>query len=112
MSQAVLRIDRLPEGALDAAATFHSEWRPRVAALLHDAEALAIVVPPAPYDHADWRQAPARDLARAVAPKRANLIAGRDEPAIAAAVAYLAAAPGVTGQYLPVDGNGAGDPLD
>ena len=112
MSQAVLRIEALPEGALEAAAKFHGEWRDRAQALLEREEALVIVVPSAPYDHTDWRRAAARDLARAVAPKRVNLLAGDNEPVIAAALAYLAAAPGVTGQYLPLDGHGAGDPLD
>ena len=111
MSQAVLRIDALPDSALDAAATFHGEWRGRAQSLLDQRDVLAVVLPPAPYDHADWRRAAARDLARA-APKRVNVIASDDERAITAALAYLTAAPGVTGQYLPLDGHGAGDPLD
>ena len=112
MSQAVLRIDALPDSALDAAATFYSEWGAQAQFLLGQEDALAIVLPPAPYDHADWRRAAARDLARAVAPKRVNVIASDDERAITAALAYLTAAPGVTGQYLPLDGHGAGNPLD
>ena len=103
MSQAVLRIDGLPVEALDAAAAFHGEWRKRAQSLLEGADALTIVMSLAPYDHADWRRAAARDLARAVAPKRVNVIAGDDENAIAAALEYLEGAPGVTGQYLPLD---------
>jgi len=34
MAQAVLRIEGLPEGALDAAACFHAEWLPRARAVL------------------------------------------------------------------------------
>ena len=112
MSQAVLRIETLPAGALDAAAMFHGEWRGPAHSILGRADALVIVTPPAAYDHADWRRTAARDLARAVAPKRVNMIAGSDEQAIQATLAYLAAAPGVTGQYLPLDGHAAGDPLD
>jgi hypothetical protein len=112
VSQAVLRIEVLPAGALDAAAMFHGDWRGRAQSLLDREGALAIVMPPAPYDHADWRRAAARDLARAMAPKRVNLIAGDDERAVTAALAYLVTAPGVTGQYLPLDGHGAADPLD
>jgi len=111
VSQAVLRIEALPAGALDAAAQFHGEWRSRALTLLDREGALAIVMPLAPYDHADWRRAAARDFARAVAPKRVNLIAGDDEPAIAAALAYLDSAPGVTGQFLPLDGHAAGNSL-
>ncbi len=65
-------------------------------------------MPAAPYDHADWRRAVARDLARAYAPKRVNVVGGND---LAATLDYLAGAPGVTGQYLPLDGAGAADAL-
>lgn len=110
MSQAVLRVAGLPEGALEAAAEFHREWLPRARAQLADGEqALAIVLPRAPYDHADWRRAAARDLARAAAPQRVNIVAGEGD-AVAPALAYLARAPGVTGQYLRLDGHGAGNP--
>jgi hypothetical protein len=34
MAQQVLRIEGLPQGALDAAAAFHAEWLPRVRGLL------------------------------------------------------------------------------
>ena len=111
MSQAVLRIEVLPAGALDAAAVFHAGWRAEAQSLLAGGDALVIVMPPAAYDHSDWRRAAARDLARAVAPKRANVVAGDDERAIDASLAYLASAPGVTGQYLPLDGYRAGDEL-
>ncbi len=48
-----------------------------------------------------------QDLAREAAPKRVNGIAGDDNEAIAAALAWLASAPGVTGQLLAVDGKSA-----
>ena len=103
MAQAVLRIDWLPLGALDAASEFHESWLDEaLEALTGEADALAFVLPPAPYDHAGWRRAAVRDLARAVAPKRVNMVAVDDEAAIAATLDYLAWAPGVTGQLLPV----------
>ncbi len=103
MNQAVLRIERLPESALDAATVFHMDWLPRTRhTIAGGCDAVVIVVPPAPYDHADWRQAAARDLARSAAPVRVNIVAGDDEQAIAATLAFLEGAPGITGQYLPV----------
>jgi hypothetical protein len=111
MSHAVLRIDSLQDGALDAAREFHATWLDQARALLQDARAsLAIVMPPASYDHSDWRRAAARDLARIAAPVRVNVIASDEEAAIASALAFLESAPGVTGQYLPLEGEGAGSP--
>jgi hypothetical protein len=42
---------------------------------------------------------------------RVNVIASDNRAAIDAAVSYLEAAPGVTGQYLPLDDVGAGPVL-
>jgi hypothetical protein len=103
MGQQVLRIDGLPQGALDAAAAFHQEWLPRARTFLdppRSGEDLVLIFPAAPYDHRGWRLAAIQDLARAAAPGRVNAIAGDDEEAIAAAVEWLAEAPGVTGQLL------------
>jgi hypothetical protein len=109
MAQAVLDCSALPDEALAAAARFHAEYLPQVGILLAGgAESLVIVMPAAPYDHADWRRAVARDLARAHTPRRVNVVGGND---VAATLEYLARAPGVTGQYLPLDGTGAGDAL-
>jgi hypothetical protein len=111
MSHAVLRIDALPAAALDAAGEFHAAWLEPARRLAGGtAESLTVILPHAPYDHADWRRAAARDLARAAAPARVNVIASDEPEAIAAALAYLENAPGVTGQYLPLDGEGAGNP--
>lgn len=110
MSQAVLHVDGLPEGAIEAAEAFHCEWLAKVKALLADGcDALTIVLPAAAYDHSDWRQAIARDLARKAAPALVNVIAG-DGAEVDAALAYLAESPGVTGQYLRLDSHGAGNP--
>jgi hypothetical protein len=112
MSYAVLRTGALPDHALDASREFHSTWLDQVRALIADGgEAVTIVMPLAPYDHADWRRAVARDLARAAAPVRVNVIASDEPAAIASALGFLESAPGVTGQYLPLDGEGAGSPL-
>jgi hypothetical protein len=111
MSHVVLRIDTLPDGAIEAAREFHETWIEQARGHLQmGAAALTIVAPPAPYDHTDWRRAVVRDLARAATPARVNMIAGDDPAAIASALGYLEGAPGVTGQYLPLDGEGAGTP--
>ena len=100
---AVLAVEGLPEGALDAAAAFHAEWLPRARAQLDGLAAeghLVLVFPAAPYDHRGWRLAAVQDLARAAAPKRVNGIVGDEETALDETVAWLATAPGVTGQLL------------
>lgn len=108
--QAELRIEDLPEAALDAAGAFHTDWTCRIREDLRgEREAFAVILPLASYDHDDWRRAAARDLARAYAPKRVNIVAGDDEAAITATLSYLAGAPGVTGQYLKTHGNSLGD---
>ena len=104
MGQAVLRIEGLPGAALDAAARFHAHDLRRAREALDGAEALALVFPLASYDHRGWRLAAVQDLAREAAPRRVNAVAGDDESAIAEALAWLARAPGITGQLLAVDG--------
>jgi hypothetical protein len=107
--QAVLHISGLPTGALDAAAAFHGEHLPRARAeLAGEADALALVFPRAPYDHAGWRKAAVADLAREAAPKRVNGVAGDVGPAIEATLDWLSQAPGITGQLLAIDATGAG----
>lgn len=107
--QAVLHIEGLPDTALDAAAAFHGEHLERARAELRgSADALALLFPAAPHDHAAWRRAVVADLARAAAPKPVNGLAGGNAPGIEATLDWLANAPGVTGQLLAVDGTGAG----
>ncbi|MFN4112760.1 MAG: Rossmann fold domain-containing protein [Sphingomonadaceae bacterium] len=104
--QAVLTIDSLPAAALDAASQFHRDWTGQVRRQVDQgADAVAVVMPPAPVDHTDWRRAAARDLARALAPVRVNVLSGADEVGISAMLTYLANAPGVTGHYLPLHGD-------
>ena len=102
--QAVIFIDDLPSGALDAAAQFHARWLPEIRQQLTGGASLVVALPHAPYDHADWRRAAARDLARFAAPLRVNVIGGGDQAARTAALAYLGDAHGVTGQYLALHG--------
>lgn len=108
--QDCFRIEHLPAGALDASAAFHADHLPAIRARLAHVDAhvdaLAIVFPAAPHDHRAWRLAAVQDLARAHAPRRVNGIAGEDADAIAATLAWLATAPGVTGQLLGVHGHG------
>lgn len=103
---ALLRVGHLPDSALAAAAEFHAKVLP----LLNpprDGEGLLLVFPPADYTHRAWRLAAVQGLAREHAPIRVNGVASDDEAAIAAALHYLAQAPGVTGQYWPLDAQGA-----
>jgi hypothetical protein len=104
MAQAVLRIEGLPAGALDAAARFHAEWLPKARALVPPplGEDLVLVFPAAAYDHRGWRLAAVQDLAREAAPRRVNALAGDDVEAIAATAEWLAQAPGITGQLFAV----------
>ena len=101
-----LRVGSLAEAPLAAAAQFYAEVLPQIAAA-PEAE-LVLVFEPADYTHRGWRLAAVQQLARDRAPLRVNALAGDDEQAILAALAYLGTAPGVTGQYLPLDGEGAG----
>ena len=100
-----LRVGSLAEAPLAAAAQFHAEVLPRIAAAT--GIDLVLVFEPADYTHRGWRIAAVQQLARDRAPLRINALAGDDARAIAAALAYLAGAEGVTGQYLPLDGEGA-----
>lgn len=102
----LVRIEGLPEDPLAAAAAFHADWLPRLLAAAR--QDLTLVFPSADHTHRDWRLAAVRGLARLAAPLRVNAIAGTDPEAFAGALHYLARAPGVTGQYLPLDGAGAG----
>ncbi len=109
---ALLRVGPLPADGLAASARFHSRDLPGIlAALAHegDGDALTLVFAPADHSHRGWRLSVVQGLAREHARRRINAVASDDEAAIAAAARYLAMAPGVTGQYLVLDGLGAGE---
>ena len=74
-----------------------------------EGEDLVLIFPPADHTHRAWRLAAVQSLARQYAPLRVNSVASADTAAIASALAYIASAPGLTGQYLALDGIGAGD---
>jgi hypothetical protein len=132
-------IGELPETPLTAAAAFHTEVLPLLehaliepleeaigAAMLEGDDAivrdnalpsetggrsLLLIFTPADHTHHAWRVAVVQSLAREHAPFRVNAVASEEPDAIAAAEHYCAAAPGVTGQYWSLDGNGAGSVL-
>lgn len=101
--QALLQVGELPPAPLDAAECFYRDYLPRARQILADeVAALAIVMGHAPRDHDDWRRALSRDLARAHAPQRINVVAGDEgEERVVATLQYLEGALGVTGQYIP-----------
>lgn len=103
MAQQVLRVGDLPVAPLDAAAAFHALWLAQARALSaqHD---VALIFAPADHTHDAWRLASVQELAREAAPRRVNAVAGDEEPALAEVLDYLAGAPGITGQLLPVAG--------
>lgn len=103
--QTVLAVDVLPDGAIEAAATFYRDYISRIEALVgQGGAAIVIVLPHAEADHDDWRRALARDLGRKHAPIRVNVVGAADPEATEALVDYLGRAPGVTGQYCPAHG--------
>lgn len=87
---------------MEASAKFHQGSLQAVEDLLarSDTQALAIVFASVGSDHDDWRRTLARDLARAHAPKRVNVVSADDPVKKGEMLAYLRDAPGVTGQYL------------
>jgi hypothetical protein len=101
----MLRIDvpDLGQGALAAAARFHAEVLPG----LPQGEDLLLVFPPADHDHQGWRLSVVQAMAREWAPRRVNGVSSVSEAAIAATLAWLAEAPGVTGHYWLLDAEGA-----
>jgi hypothetical protein len=102
------RVGSLPDEPLKAAAEFYADVLPGIVASLENQGAgVVLVFEPADYTHRGWRLAAVQQLARDHAPLRVNAIASDDDRAIGAAMAYLRAAEGVTGQYLPLDGKGA-----
>jgi len=111
MAQQVVPITGLPPDPLAAASHFHANHLPELRKLLAGTcDSVVIVVQAANHEHEGWRRAIVRDLARAHAPVRVNMLASDEVDAVVAALAYLEHAPGVTGQLFDLDGQGAGDP--
>ena len=105
-----LHVLGLPETPTEAAREFYKVHLPTVHDALDTSRAksgdftLTLIFPRADHSHRAWRLAAVQSLAREAAPIRINGLAGDDEAALKAALAYLAGAPGITGQLLAVDG--------
>lgn len=101
-------ITGLPAAPLDAAAAFHAEWLPRIRAELAASpdECAVLVFPPAEHSHRGWRLAAVQELARDLAPRRVNALAGDSAAGLSAATALLEECPGITGQLLAIDAAG------
>lgn len=95
-----IAVDGLPQDPLAAAGAFHQHWLEQVEQALDGGEDALILVPPADHTHRQWRLAMVAGLARRYAPCRINMVAGDGGEAVDATETYLAAAPGITGQYL------------
>ena len=103
-------VDDLPSQPLAAAGVFHQHWLPHVEALLEAGEDVMVTLAAANNTHREWRRAIAAGLARAHAPRRINVVVG-EGAVFDAFERYLAAAPGITGQYFEGDATGAGNPV-
>lgn len=104
-------VDDLPAEPLAAAGVFHQHWLPHIEALLAGGADVMVTLAPADHTHREWRHGVAAGLARAHTPRRVNVIAG-EGAVLDAFERYLADAPGITGQYLEGEEDGAGDPLE
>lgn len=102
MAMHVMRIAELPLAALEAAATAYRDIMPQLAAEFARHRCIVLQLPHAPYDHDDWRRGFARDVARAYAPGRFNVVSGGDPDTLRATLDYLTGAEGVTGQLLRI----------
>jgi len=108
---ALLAIEGLPAAPLAAAVAFHADWLAQAEALLAQGD-LVMVMPLAGHEHRGWRLAAVQGLARSYAPARVNLVESDSPEGIAAARAFLAKAPGITGQILRLDSQGPGAVID
>ena len=105
----LIAVEGLEADPLAAAARFYAEIAPQVAQASDSA--VTLLFPPADHTHSGWRAAAVASLARSAAPRRINGLVSDSAPAIAATLAYLEAAPGITGQLLVLDSHGAGEVL-
>lgn len=96
-----IEVDGLPDEALAAAGVFHQHWLSHIEGALEQGQDVMIVVPSADHTHREWRLAIVAGLARKHTPLRVNMVAG-EGAGIDASEAYLAGAPGITGQYLEI----------
>ena len=92
-------VDGLPDEPLAAAGIFHQHWLAHVEDILSKGEDVMLQVASSDHTHREWRLAIVAGLARKHTPRRINMVAGEGD-AVDATETYLAAAPGITGQYL------------
>ncbi len=109
MADRVIRIHDLPDLPLNAAHRFHAGYVGDIRDDLRGrpGQNVVIVFEGAGKQHRGWQLAAVQDLAREAAPDRVNAVVGGDEQGIAQTLAWLAQAPGITGQLLPLDPTGA-----
>ena len=104
MAQAIYHADDLPAGGVAAYAAFARDHLGAVENVIAGLGAagggLVIVLRPAGDEEDDWRRTLARDLARAHAPVRVNVIAADQGAARDGLLDYLNNANAVTGHYL------------
>ena len=100
--QHVVHIETLPETSLDAASEFAARWLPTLREQINAKDTYVLVLPEADENHTGWRRAVIRDLARAYAPARVNMVGGTGADSLQATLLYLSRANGLTGQYLPL----------
>ena len=94
-----IEVEGLPQEPLAAAGLFHQNWLDPIERALEAGLDVMVTLDPADHTHGEWRKAAAAMLARKHTPRRVNLVAG-EGARLDAIAAYLAKAPGVTGQYL------------
>lgn len=94
-----IAIEGLPDDPLHAAGSFHNEWLAQIERSLSLGSDVMIFIPAADHTHHEWRKSAVAMLARKHTPQRVNMVGGSGAHA-RAAIAYLASAHGVTGQYL------------
>jgi len=99
----------LPADPIDAAAAFFEQIVPEVRLAVRTGDLpVCVRFAAADHTHRAWRLAAIQALAREAAPGRVNAAAGGGEAALAAALAWLDRAEGVTGQMLVLDDTGSG----
>lgn len=97
---ALIEARGLPENPLDAAASFHNKVLPAIRAAIATSGGTVIAFDPAGHEHYNWRLAVTQELAREAAPARVNAIVGESGETLHSTLAFIASAPGVTGQIF------------
>ncbi|KLI64033.1 hypothetical protein AAV99_06660 [Aurantiacibacter marinus] len=96
----MVRAADLPGSPLDAAAQFHKELLPLIRSAIAETGDAIIAFDHAGHSHDSWRLAVTQELAREAAPVRVNAVIGDLGEAMDSTIAFIASAPGVTGQVF------------